>query len=314
MATMIKEKERIGVEVPMSIYDIHGVYLKTLDREWVRYDYKEVRGIIEPDGQYKSVFGGKEYLLLDGINYPKMEWKEDIYIDILSSQDIDFYKKAYHRQLSNREFTRALKHSWLLFEQIDDMTIEVKVNKQFIMNCLESQMQDLYLYERFWKRWYDLHLHNKGAEIPFKLTVYGMEFDMTIEKNRIEEYCRAAKEVANRLNAYTFAYKDRKTEHQIALMTMIDLAVYPFLNHSENDDEIKMELPLCDETLKVTIRESDRELYERSAIRITKRYNCYLECYKSRPTDAIERMALLDICLHRMEWKHKRFMDYFISE
>lgn len=312
---MIEEEiKRISVVVPMSIYDVHGVYLKTLDGEWVRYDYKEVRGIIEPDGQYKSVFGGKEYLLLDGINYPKMEWKEDLYIDLLYSRDIDLYKKAHLRQLSNRELTKALKHNWLLFEQIDDMTIEVKVNKQFIMNCLESQMQDLYLYEEFWKRWYDLHLHNKGAKIPFKLAIYDMEFDMTIEKNRIEEYCRAAKEVANRLNAYTFAYKDRKTEHQIALMTMIDLAVYPFLNHSENDDEIKMELPLCDETLKVTIRESDRELYERSAIRITKRYNCYLECYKSRPTDAIERMALLDICLHRMEWKHKRFMDYFISE
>ena len=281
---------------------ILGVYLKTLDGEWVWYEYKDVRGNIEPDGQYKGIFGGKEFILLDGINYPKMEWKEDLYIDILSSQDIDLYRKAHHRQLSNREFTRALKHRWLLFEQIDDITIEVKVNKQFIMNCLESQMQDLYLYEKFWKRWYDLHLHNKGAKIPFKLAIYDMEFDMTIEKNRIEEYCRAAKTVTNRLNAYTVFYKDRKTEHQIALMTMIDLAVYPFLDHSETDEkEIEIELPVYDETLEVTVKESDKELYERSAIRITKRYSSYLECYKSRPIDAIERMTLLDICLHRME-------------
>lgn len=294
---------------------ILGVYLKTLDGEWVRYEYKDVRGNIEPDGQYIGIFGGKEFIILDGINYPKMEWKEDLYIDILNSQDIDLYKKAHHRQLSNREFTRALKHSWLLFEQIDDMTIEVKVNKQFIMDCLESQMQDLYLYEKFWKKWYDLHLHNKGADIPFKLTVYGMEFDMTIEKNRIKEYCRAAKEVANRLNAYTVFFKDRKTEHQIALMTMIDLAVYPFLDHSETDEKkIEIELSVCDETLEVTVKESDKELYERSAIRITKRYNSYLECYKSRPIDAIERMTLLDICLHRMEWRHKNFMDYLIAE
>ena len=109
---------------------ILGVYLKTLDGEWVRYEYKDVRGNIEPDGQYKGIFGGKEFILLDGINYPKMEWKEDLYIDILSSQDIDLYRKAHHRQLSNREFTRALKHRWLLFEQIDDITIEVKVNKK----------------------------------------------------------------------------------------------------------------------------------------------------------------------------------------
>jgi len=315
MVAMIEEKKRIGVAVPMSTYDVNGVYLKTLDGEWVWYEYKDVRGFIEPDGQYKGVFGGKEYLLLDGINYPKIEWKEDLYIDLLYIRDIDLYKKAHLRQLSNREFTRALKHNWLLFEQIDNMTVEVKVNKQFIMNLLESNMQHLYLYEEFWKRWYDLHLHNKGAKIPFKLAIYDMEFDMTIEKNRIEEYFRAAKEVSNRLNAYTFAYKDHKTEHQIAIMTMIDLAVYPFLDHSENDYEsIKIELSVCDEILKVTVKESDQELYERSAFRITKCYNRYLECYRSRPIDAIERMTLLDIYLHRMEWKHKRFMDYLISE
>ena len=310
-----EEKKRNGVAVPVSIYDVHGVYLKTLDGEWVRYEYKDVRGIIEPDGHYKGVFGGKEYLLFDGINYPKIEWKEDFYIDLLYSRDIDLYKKAHLRQLSNRELTKALKHNWLLFEQIDDMTIEVKVNKQFIMNCLESQMQDLYLYEEFWKRWYDLHLHNKGAKIPFKLAIYDMEFDVTIEKNRIEEYCRAAKTVTNRLNAYTVFYKDRKTEHQIALMTMIDVAVYPFLDHSKTDEkEIEIELPVCDETLKVTVKESNKELYERSAKRVTNYYNRYLECYKSRPTDAIERMTLLYICFHRMEWKHKNFMDYLISE
>lgn len=310
-----EEKKRNGVAVPVSIYDVYGVYLKTLDGEWVRYEYKDVRGIIEPDGHYKGVFGGKEYLLFDGINYPKIEWKEDLYIDLLYSRDIDLYKKAHLRQLSNRELTKALKHNWLLFEQIDNMTIEVKVNKQFIMNCLESQMQDLYLYEEFWKRWYDLHLHNKGAKIPFKLAIYDMEFDMTIEKNRIEEYCRAAKTVTNRLNAYTVFYKDRKTEHQIALMTMIDLAVSPFLDHSETDEnEIEIELPVCDETLKVIVKESNKELYERSAKRVTNYYNRYLECYKSRPTDAIERMTLFDICFHRKEWKHKNFMDYLISE
>ena len=310
-----EEKKRNGVAVSVSIYDVHGVYLKTLGGERVRYDYKEVRGIIEPDGQYKIVFGGKEYLLLDGINYPKTEWKEDLYIDLLYSRDIDLYKKAHLRQLSNRELTKALKHNWLQFEQIDDMTIEVKVNKQFIMNCLESQIQDLYLYEEFWKRWYDLHLHNKGVKIPFKLAIYDMEFDMTIEKNRIEEYCRAAKTVTNRLNAYTVFYKDRKTKHQIALMTMIDLAVYPFLNHSDNDEQKKIELSVCDETIKVTINERELELFERSAKRVTNCYNRYLGHYKDYKTeDEIERMALLDICLHRMEWKHKNFMDYLISE
>ena len=83
-----EEKKRNGVAVPVSIYDVYGVYLKTLDGEWVRYEYKDVRGIIEPDGHYKGVFGGKEYLLFDGINYPKIEWKEDLYIDLLYSREI----------------------------------------------------------------------------------------------------------------------------------------------------------------------------------------------------------------------------------
>jgi hypothetical protein len=146
-----------------------------------------------------------------------------------------------------------------------------------------------------------------------KLAIYGMEFEITIDRNRIEEYYNAAKIVTNRLNAYTFAYKDRKTKHQIAIMTMIDLAVYPFLNHSDNDEQRKeIELSVCYETIKVTIKESDQELFEKSAIRISKRYNCYLECYRSRPTDEIERMTLLDICLHRMEWRHINYMNYLI--
>lgn len=150
--------------------------------------------------------------------------------------------------------------------------------------------------------------------VQVKLPIYDMEFDITIDKNRIEEYCNAAQTVTNRLNAYMVFYKDRKTEHQIALMTMIDLAVYPFLDHSEfYEENIKIMLPVCDETLVITIKVNDRELFERSAIRITKRYNAYLECYTSRPIEEIERMTLLDICLHRMEWKHTHFMRYLIS-
>ena len=150
--------------------------------------------------------------------------------------------------------------------------------------------------------------------VQVKLPIYDMEFDITIDKNRIEEYCNAAQTVTNRLNAYMVFYKDRKTEHQIALMTMIDLAVYPFLDHSEfYEENIKIMLPVCDETLEITIKGNDRELFERSAIRITKRYNAYLECYTSRPIEEIERMTLLDICLHRMEWKHTHFMRYLIS-
>ena len=35
----------------------------------------------------------------------------------------------------------------------------------------------------------------------------------------------AARLVTDRFNAYTVAYKGRKTEHEIALMTMLDLVL-----------------------------------------------------------------------------------------
>lgn len=99
------------------------------------------------------------------------------------------------------------------------------------------------------------------------------------------------------------------------MVTKIEEKVYPFKNQSEGvDDDIKIELSVCDETFNASIKENDRELYERSAIRITERYNRYLECYRSRPIEAIERMTLLDIYFRRMKWRHKNFMDYLIAE
>jgi hypothetical protein len=68
------------------------------------------------------------------------------------------------------------------------------------------------------------------------------------------------------------------------MVTKIEEKVYPFKNQSEGvDDDIMIELSVCDETFNVSIKENDRELYEQSAIRITKCYNSYLEHYKSRP-------------------------------
>lgn len=222
---MAEEKKIIGNAIPKCVEDVQGVYLKTLDGVWVMYEYKDVRGVIDSDGRYKGIFRGKEFLLLDGINYPRTEWKEDLYIDLLCSQDINLYRKVHERQLSNRDFTRALKHNWLLFEQRDDTTIEVKVNKQFIMNSLESQMQELYRYEEFWERWYNRYILKGEGRKKIKLHVYDTEFDVTIDKKDLMRFYYAARLVTDRLNAYTIAYKDRKPEHEIALMTMLDIAL-----------------------------------------------------------------------------------------
>ncbi len=206
-------------------YAMDGVYLKTLNGEWIKYDYKDVRGVANPESQYKVYFGEREFQLLDGLKYPYCEWKKEIYQDIFESQDLALLDMARLRQMDHRELTKALKHNWLYFVEVDKKSVEVNANKRFIINHLESQMQNLYLNRKFWKRWYDRHLHNIGPKIPIKLAVYDLVLDVTIDKARIEEYYRAAKTVTDKLNAFTVAFKGRKTEHQIALMTMIDLAL-----------------------------------------------------------------------------------------
>ncbi len=143
-------------------YAINGVYLKTLNGKWIKYEYKDVRGVVNLEDQYKVYFGEREFLLLDGLKYLKCEWKEGIYQDIFDSQGLALLDMARLRQMDNRELTKALKHNWLYFVEVDKKSVEVNANKRFILNHLESQMQNLYLNRKFWKRWYDRHLHNIG--------------------------------------------------------------------------------------------------------------------------------------------------------
>ena len=86
-------------------------------------------------------------------------------------------------------------------------------------------MQDLYVYEVFWKRWYNRYLLKGNAKVKIKLVIYDTEFEITLNKENIEKYFEAASVVTDRLNAYTVAYKDCKSEHEIALMTMLYLVL-----------------------------------------------------------------------------------------
>ena len=52
----------------------------------------------------------------------------------------------------------------------------------------------------------------------------------------------------------TSIYKDSKTEHQIALMTMLDISVQPFINYwSKDEEKVTIELSVFDEMLTVTV-------------------------------------------------------------
>ncbi len=61
--------------------------------------------------------------------------------------------------------------------------------------------------------------------LHIRLHVYDEEIEVTIHRSDEELYRRAAKLITDRYNAYAQAYKGRKGEHTIALMTLIDIAL-----------------------------------------------------------------------------------------
>ena len=72
----------------------------------------------------------------------------------------------------------------------------------------------------------------KNDRLHIRLHVYDEEIEVTIDE---ELYRRAAKLITDRYNAYAQAYKGRKGEHTIALMTLIDIALLHERERSKND-------------------------------------------------------------------------------
>jgi hypothetical protein len=211
--------------LPIPIDERSGVYLMKMNGECAKYEYKDVRGKVDRDGQYKVILSGKEYLLRNGLWFPKTEWKQIIYHDILDNEIFSMWEKACNEQLNRRDLTKFIKHRWVFLEEKDDKTIEIKVDGICIMDILESNMENLYS-DEFWKRWYNRYILKDRTRVKIKLAVYDTEFEITIDKKDIEKYFYAARIVSDRFNAYTLAYKKNKTEHEIALMTMLDLVFY----------------------------------------------------------------------------------------
>ena len=68
-----------------------------------------------------------------------------------------------------------------------------------------------------------------------RLHVYDEEIDVTINRDDEPVYRAAAKLITDRYNAYAQAYKGRKSDHIIALMTLIDVALMFEREHGKND-------------------------------------------------------------------------------
>jgi len=73
-------------------------------------------------------------------------------------------------------------------------------------------------------------------KLNIKLHVYDEEIAMVLHNRADEEYYRAAaKLITERYGAYSQAYKGRKSDHTIALMTLIEIALRYEKEMSKND-------------------------------------------------------------------------------
>jgi cell division protein ZapA len=74
-----------------------------------------------------------------------------------------------------------------------------------------------------------------NEKLHIRLHVYDEEIEMTVKRSDEEYFRKAAKLITDRYNAYAQAYKGRKSDHTIALMTLIDVALMYEREHGKND-------------------------------------------------------------------------------
>ena len=75
----------------------------------------------------------------------------------------------------------------------------------------------------------------KQDRLHIRLHVYDEEIDVIVNREEEEFYRAAAKLITERYNAYSGHYNGRKSDHTIALMTLIDIALLYQKEHSHND-------------------------------------------------------------------------------
>ena len=114
-----EEDEKICIDEngnPMSKRNSLTVSVRNLAGEWTEYEYRDVKGKVEKDGQYKIILKGKEYNL-EGIKHPNDDYDEYI----------------------SRELTTILKSSFLYFVEVDQNTIIAMPDENYIMEFIERE-------------------------------------------------------------------------------------------------------------------------------------------------------------------------------
>ena len=72
-------------------------------------------------------------------------------------------------------------------------------------------------------------------KLHIRLHVYDQEIEVNIKREDEEFFRLAAKLITDRYNAYAQAFKGKKTDHTIALMTLVDIAAMYQKERRNND-------------------------------------------------------------------------------
>lgn len=132
--------------------------------------------------------------------------------------------------------------------------------------------------------------------------------DKRIRSERITNYNLALNFAHKRYHAYYNAYKQRKTEYQIAVMTAFDLALPSRLPWEEEKE--KFDLSVCNETFCITLSKSKQQIYQKTAMLVNKCYYKYLKkCYGKKDWKEIIEMVMIEMSIKKLKKKGKLMMN-----
>ena len=128
--------------------------------------------------------------------------------------------------------------------------------------------------------------------------------DKRIRDERITNYNLALNFAHKRYHAYYNAYKQRKTEYQIAVMTVFDLALSSHLPWG--GEEVGLKLSVCNETLNITVSKSNQQIYQKTAMLVNKCYYKYLKkYYGEKDWKEIIVMVMIEMSIKKLKKKSK---------
>ena len=141
-------------------------------------------------------------------------------------------------------------------------------------------------------------------KVSLDLHVFNWLLGVEINEDSIPVYERAVSHAFERYHLYYNYYKDRKTEHQIALMTMIDLCLQPLIDFwSDFEEKESIEFIICNERLTVAVNKNKRQLFQDAAKYITERYSWYYKTYEKAKSEMdISKMVLVDVCIEKFKF------------